>query len=234
MASEFEPAPSLIIKAQDSSESAFSPFGHIINIKIPTDVQSVGSAESRGASNPEVSNHYLNANNNTALKSKRPWELTNVYASAPSKSPNGAVINTFSCFPQQIQPYGPDTFMYTVDTFERHSYTSQTFIPITPPDADPHSKYLVIVSPNSHKETLQEDGHPDVNQANAFVLDRGQTVTYGVGTWHSPMVVLGPSRIDFVVMQHVNGVEEENCETKVLGGEGLKVVIRHELLEPKA
>ena len=234
MASGSKPSSPHIIEAHKSSASSFSPFGHIIDIDIPQDIQFIDSAESNSTSDPQISNRYIKANKNTALKSKRPWDLMNNYASAPSKSSSGPVINTFSCFPQQILAYSSDHSVFTADTLERHPYTTQSFIPMTHPDADPHAKYLVIVSPNDQEDKLLEDRLPDVSQAKAFILNRGQAVTYGAGTWHSPMVVLGPSRIDFVVIQHVNDVEDENCETRVVGGEGLKVMISDELLEPRA
>lgn len=37
-------------------------------------------------------------------------------------------------------------------------------------------------------------------------------VTYGVGTWHAPMVVVGAGRIDFVVSQWMNGKMEDDCQ----------------------
>ena len=37
-------------------------------------------------------------------------------------------------------------------------------------------------------------------------------MTYGAGTWHAPMVVLGDRRVDFVVTQFVNGVPEDDCQ----------------------
>ena len=43
-------------------------------------------------------------------------------------------------------------------------------------------------------------------------------MTYGIGTWHAPMVVLGEERIDFVVVQWVSGVGEEDCQEVVFGG----------------
>ena len=46
-------------------------------------------------------------------------------------------------------------------------------------------------------------------------------MTYGVGTWHAPMVVVGKTRVDFVVVQFVNGTEMD-CE-EVLIGEGISV-----------
>ena len=37
-------------------------------------------------------------------------------------------------------------------------------------------------------------------------------VTYGVGTWHAPMVVVGEGRVDFVVTQWVSGRGGEDCQ----------------------
>jgi ureidoglycolate lyase len=53
---------------------------------------------------------------------------------------------------------------------------------------------------------------PDLENLRAFIARGGQAVTYGPGTWHAPMVVLGPRRVDFVVVQYVNGVEDEDCQ----------------------
>jgi ureidoglycolate lyase len=36
------------------------------------------------------------------------------------------------------------------------------------------------------------------------------------------MVVLGPRRVDFVVVQHVNGVDDEDCQEAAFG-EGVAV-----------
>ncbi|KAF4985009.1 hypothetical protein F66182_16988 [Fusarium sp. NRRL 66182] len=53
---------------------------------------------------------------------------------------------------------------------------------------------------------------PDLENLRAFIARGGQAVTYGPGTWHAPMVVLGPRRVDFVVVQYVNGVDDEDCQ----------------------
>lgn len=42
-------------------------------------------------------------------------------------------------------------------------------------------------------------------------------MTYGVGTWHAPMIVLGKRRVDFVVTQFVNGTEDD-CEEVAVEG----------------
>lgn len=39
-----------------------------------------------------------------------------------------------------------------------------------------------------------------------------QAVTYGAGTWHAPMVVVGDRPVDFVVVQFANGVGIEDCQ----------------------
>lgn len=55
-------------------------------------------------------------------------------------------------------------------------------------------------------------GPPDLHGIRAFIAHGNQAVTYGAGTWHAPMVVLGQEAIDFVVMQYVNGVALEDCQ----------------------
>lgn len=55
-------------------------------------------------------------------------------------------------------------------------------------------------------------------------------MTYGAGTWHSPMVVVGEREIEFVVLVWENGVEgmdtvevrkeEGSVEVGVVGGIG--------------
>lgn len=68
-------------------------------------------------------------------------------------------------------------------------------------------------------------GLPDLDNLRAFIARGDQAVTYGPGTWHAPMVVLGRKPIDFVVVQYANGVGVEDCqEVEILpsdGGEGL-------------
>ena len=54
--------------------------------------------------------------------------------------------------------------------------------------------------------------------AKAFLGRGNQAVTYGVGVWHSPMVVLG-GEVGFLVVRWGNGVEREDCE-EVWGDEG--------------
>ncbi|KAK6361273.1 Ureidoglycolate lyase [Orbilia blumenaviensis] len=55
-------------------------------------------------------------------------------------------------------------------------------------------------------------GLPDLSNIQAFMCRGDQAVTYGVGTWHAPMVVLGDGPVEFVVVMHENGVAVEDCE----------------------
>ncbi|KAF2838482.1 ureidoglycolate hydrolase [Patellaria atrata CBS 101060] len=90
-------------------------------------------------------------------------------------------------------------------------------------------------------------GLPDLSGIRAFLANGNQAVTYGAGTWHAPMVVLGNESIDFVVVQFANGVGHEDCQEVELKGDGpdgesISVVIQrdwggimvsNQLLKPK-
>lgn len=55
-------------------------------------------------------------------------------------------------------------------------------------------------------------GLPDLKNLRAFVARGDQAVTYGAGTWHAPMIVIGDRPIDFVVVQFANEVGNEDCQ----------------------
>ncbi|KAI9771867.1 MAG: Ureidoglycolate lyase [Geoglossum simile] len=55
-------------------------------------------------------------------------------------------------------------------------------------------------------------GLPDLKNLRAFIANGSQAITYGVGTWHAPMAVVGKSKVEFVVVQYSNGVTEEDCQ----------------------
>lgn len=139
-----------------------------------------------------------------------------------------------------------ETEVFDVRILERHPFTTQTFIPLDlSSQSQSHAAgggaeepvYLVIVAPTLKGEVAEAESTstseeeekkvlirdpPDLRNLRAFVARGGQAVTYGVGTWHAPMVVLGRRRVDFVVVQFVNGVEEEDCQEAAFG-EGIVV-----------
>ena len=133
---------------------------------------------------------------------------------------------------------------------ERHPYTTQTFVPLASHDqsGQKKNKYIVIVAPTlpavepgvgltpyfSQVSSSSGSGLPDLKSIRAFVAEAGTAVTYGIGVWHAPMVVVGGGRIDFVVTQWMSGREGEDCQEVDLGaryGEGIEVVIEGSRLE---
>jgi len=109
-----------------------------------------------------------------------------------------------------------------IKVLERHQYTTQTFTPLAlsplSSSPSPSTVYIVVVAPTF--PSGPDAGMPDVVNAKAFLASGGQAVTYGVGVWHAPMIVVGPESVGFVVVQVTNGVGEDDCEEVGLMGEG--------------
>lgn len=91
--------------------------------------------------------------------------------------------------------------------------------------------------PSPEPQLPKGPGEPDLSRACAFLANGSQAVTYGPGTWHAPMVVLGAKAIDFVVIQYANDVGLEDCQEMEIktesGSDGLNVVIDNARLGPK-
>ena len=154
-------------------------------------------------------------------------------------------MSLFACFSRELRAAGassPTTGFFDVRILERHPYTTQTFIPFNSTDGH-HDQteplYLVIVAPSlknqtttatlpntstGKPETVTIADPPDLSSVKAFVAHHGQAVTYGAGTWHAPMVVLGQRRLDFLVVQFANGVGDEDVQ-EVEFGEGIEVQV---------
>lgn len=124
---------------------------------------------------------------------------------------------------------------FKVEILERHPFTTQTFSPLGLAEGEV-TKFLVIVAPSlplSERDIglavprsagatnvkLPGRGLPDLTKLKAFLADGSQAVTYGAGTWHAPMVVLGKKDVAFVVSQFVNGVGQEDCQEVVWEGD---------------
>jgi ureidoglycolate lyase len=71
------------------------------------------------------------------------------------------------------------------------------------------------------RRPLPGSGLPDLDNLRAFIAKGSQAVTYGAGTWHAPMVVLGNKPVDFVVVQYANGVGLEDCQEVEIKGHDL-------------
>ena len=81
-------------------------------------------------------------------------------------------------------------------------------------------------------------GPPDLDNIQAFIARGDQAVTYGPGTWHAPMVVLGERPIEFVVVQYANGVGDEDCQEYEIEADEIAIILdddeRNDDLAPRA
>lgn len=209
------------VTAQPLTQEAYAPFGDVITNPRP-DVHP-SAYESRASSLP--ANAYP-ANQGSAIQYRDVSRIGNLYSQAPRGS--ASVAPKMSMFISAARDLGGASTAgtsdpsFTVKVMERHPYTTQTFIPL----ASSASEYLVIVAPSLATSAADMDlpvplgpslpgrGLPDVRGLRAFVARSNQAVTYGAGTWHAPMVVLGEpgTVIDFVVFQFASGEAVEDCQ----------------------
>lgn len=203
------------ITAQPLTQEAFAPFGDVISNPRPDVHPSAFTQEHKLPSNA------TSANQGSAIRYGDVSRLANHYAQAPSR--NGEPkMSMFVCAARPLETVSNGSGRFTVELLERHPFTTQTFTPL-PSSA---SRYLVVVAPSLAPSSQDEGlpvpkGHclpgrglPDLSRLRAFVADKNQAVTYGAGTWHAPMVVLGRegTAIDFVVFQHGSGQGIEDCQ----------------------
>jgi ureidoglycolate lyase len=235
------PKRQIVLDTELLSQNAFSSFGTVIQNPEPVLTPS--------ASLTELPQNAVQANQGSALKYLDVTHMKDFYYDAPSKQPGKAVMNMFVCAPRQLLPTRVShniEGLFPVQILERHPYTTQTFIPLgVSPSDENEPRYLVIVAPSLQPSAADETlpvppstdrsgplpgrGYPDIQNAKAFIAKGSQAVTYGAGTWHAPMVVVGSKPIDFVVVQFANGVGIEDCqevvwENEIGGGEILATV----------
>jgi len=216
-----------LLETEELSQDAFSVFGTVIQNPNPGLIPS---------SQPkDLPPNAEQANQGSALKYLDVTHMKDYYSSAPSDQSARAVMNMFVCAPRPLlQRRGGEgekrssEGLFPVEILERHPYTTQTFIPLGLSPADEHeARYLVIVAPSLEPSSLDAPfpvppasenvrlpgrGLPDLANMKAFIANGSQAVTYGAGTWHSPMVVVGKKPISFVVVQFANGVAIEDCQ----------------------
>ncbi|KAL2058193.1 hypothetical protein ABVK25_001811 [Lepraria finkii] len=201
------PPGSISINATLLTPEAFPPFGTVITSPLPPSTATLPSTPPLGSAP---------ANQGTALKYTNISPLTSTYRLAPSGAPAHPTMSMFTCFPRQLRP-SKDGQFFDVRILERHPYTTQTFVPLST-SSTTKAKSLIIVAPTLDSPSppatssgtpyfpqAKQGGPPDLENVKAFVAEPGMGVTYGVGTWHAPMVVIGDGRVDFVVTQWVSG-----------------------------
>lgn len=241
--------PRLRVSAAPLTAEGFAPFGTVISSPLPRNITTAPQHPS--AFIPPHGPAPVLANQGSALKYSPISPLQDGYTgTCPSGKAASARMSMFSCFPRKLRSLDDksssevqlngSSAVFDVRILERHPFTTQTFIPIdlsskTYAGGQEEPSFLVIVAPTLKGETASAtDGSgktvsindpPDLNNIKAFIARGGQAVTYGTGTWHAPMVVLGQRRVDFVVVQFVNGVDEEDCQEAAFK-EGVMVELR--------
>lgn len=180
------------VEAELLTPAGFAPYGGVISAD-----HQISTAKSSAA------------NYGTATKVHKVAPIENAYDQCPSGKQATANWNIFRCkAPKHLISIKHDgSKAYLSQVLERHPYSTQTFVPM---GQDLKKKsYLVIVA------KTDESSHgrlPDPNTFRAFVCRGNQSVTYGRGTWHAPMVVIDEEvpHIDFAVFIHENGVPDED------------------------
>jgi ureidoglycolate lyase len=218
----------ILLDTEELRQQVFSPFGTVIENPLPSLIPS-----------PQMRDRPPNAvqaNQGSALKYLDVTYMKDFYHVAPSGVPAKAVMNMFVCAPRSLLPSqrGNIDGLLPIEVLERHPYTTQTFIPLGISQSDAReTRYVVLVAPTLSPSSsdalfpvpaargLPGRGFPDLTKIKAYVGTGSQAVTYGAGTWHSPMIVVGRKPIDFVVVQFANGVGIEDCqEVQWDGGSG--------------
>jgi ureidoglycolate lyase len=219
---------SSIVEVRPLVEHNFSEFGTVIENPSPSLEPS--------ASLQQLPPNAVRANQGTALKYVDVTQLLDLYGSAPSRVASKAVMNMFVCAPRALKR-GHRHGTFQVEILERHPFTTQTFIPLgLGPAGQEEARYLVVVAPSLPPSCKDESlpvpaqnppavrlpgrGLPDLTKVQAFMAQGSQAVTYGAGTWHAPMVVIGKKSVDFVVVQYANGIEIEDCQEVLIQSQG--------------
>lgn len=225
MASLLASIPSLLIVPEPLTPHSFEAFGTAINSPLPSHVNII--TDNVALPHPSISSYQpkpVIANQSTALKYSPISPLTNNYSLSSTSGPSSPLMTLFACFPRNLT-----STSFPVRVLERHPYTTQTFTPLGL-STEAETSFLVIVAPSlSGTAAATIAGNdvavtypPDLERLRAFVCHGRQAVTYSPGTWHAPMVVLGKTRVDFVVTQFTNGVGDDDCQ-EVEMGEGIAV-----------
>ncbi|KAG8734548.1 Allantoicase [Ceratobasidium sp. 423] len=119
---------------------------------------------------------------------------------------------------------------WSVKLLERHSCTSQAFIPMgnvggigitgfEEPLPKAGRAYLVIVASNG------ADDKPDLSTLRAFVASTAQGISYNRGVWHHPMISM-ETAIDFCCVETQIGTPDNQLDCEIVEVESLGSVPR--------
>ncbi|MCJ1339561.1 Ureidoglycolate lyase [Bachmanniomyces sp. S44760] len=202
----------MILTVEDLNHSSFSEFGFVIE----NPETSWRPARSNEPTAP------LEANQGSALKYPDISPVTNLYGLAPHQKIAKPILTLFVCFPRHLRYAENESAallrnknlavegLFDLTILERHPYTTQTFIPLGLA-RESETAYLVVVAPQCSREG-KDNTLPDLDNIRAFIARGSQAVTYGAGVWHAPMIAIGKGHVDFAVLQHSNGVPDDDCQ----------------------
>ena len=180
--------------AEYISKESFLPYGWVIS---PDDEIGKLSKENKP--------FFRNANQGSAIKISA---VSVVQNTSTELVPN---LNIFRCFTKGILTSHSE-LVIDVPALEKHPNSSQTFIPVGVKSID-ISHIVVTALPHQLKSN-----EPDLNTLKAFICRGNQSVTYGKGIWHAPMIAVAMDKnrsyVDFTVLIYeVNDSEhpELNC-----------------------
>ncbi|TKA74952.1 hypothetical protein B0A55_04939 [Friedmanniomyces simplex] len=200
-------ASSRVIRAEVLDPTAFAPFGEVI--------------QNPGTHGDTPNLRRMEANQGSATKWLDVTKMRNWYGLGQSRKLAEVAMNMFDsnetlepAYP--VPPPRPKRSLRERLLGARPNLFTNDFSPSTTP-----------AEPTSSGSRPKGPGLPDLENIRAFIARGDQAITYGAGTWHAPMVVLGERAIDFVVAQYMNGVAIEDCQEVELGvesdGDGLAV-----------
>ncbi|ODV66573.1 ureidoglycolate hydrolase [Hyphopichia burtonii NRRL Y-1933] len=190
----FDTSQAQPVVAQPLTPENFAPYGGVISAD-----HQIKNAKSSAA------------NYGTATKIHKVAPIVNNYASCASGKSASANWNIFRCSAPKhlITSTNSQNKVYTSKVLERHPFSTQTFVPM---GQNSHLRsYIVIVAKTDESSANKL---PDPTLVKAFICKGNQSITYGAGIWHAPMVVIDEqvAHIDFAVFIHENGVADEDCQ----------------------
>lgn len=235
------PAPSLRIDVEPLRQSAFSQYGTVIEdpacSTFSFEERDISPELQAVAANQGTALKYSNVSQLVDLYRHAPSQrkavpVMNLFVCRPRHL--RVAESHHSSF--GVGPKATESLL-DVKILERHPFTTQTFIPMGLNSADQTTKHLVIVAPtvvgstpmvtlpqsleigspsrsvqSEQREVALQPSLPDLHNIRAFLADGSQAITYGAGTWHAPMAVIGERDVAFVVYQSANGIREEDCQ----------------------
>ncbi|KAN0065447.1 Allantoicase [Thecaphora frezii] len=174
------------VAAQPLTASAFAPYGSVIHTP-PTGTDAAAD--------------FKVVNQGTARKYVA---LAHVVDNYPAHAPAKTHVHVYHC-----EPAAPTALPWKVKLLERHRFTTQAFIPMTPMSsgAEAQQGYLVVVALNG------EDDKPNLDTLAAFYASTEQAISYHPGCWHHPMIALGGASTSFACIVNESDVDASlNCD----------------------